>query len=287
MAGRPGFFGGPRGFGGVGRDEPDEAWPEPMPLYPIEPAPIGVDGLIGGNGLIGGSPTIGGDPLIGAGGLIGGGPLIGAGPFIGVAPSAVDQWATSTPAPIEAAGLTGIELFGVGFRVSGQVNTGQFDRFSDWMAMQSGLVRIQNALQLAQAPSGDRTDRADTLWIRLDSAVLVAERSAAQAHRNDSRVIPKQARGVTIMTPGYLLRGHIHLHAYGSLEQFLEIVEPAFLPLTDAAVESLTERGVVSQFSFAMVNRRQIVTVLSDDEEPAPPAAPSGPLSSRTFDSRW
>jgi len=166
----------------------------------------------------------------------------------------------------------GVEIFGDGYQISGLLWTGQFDRLSDWLNMQSGFIQVRDALQvhlgMSQAPDPDQ--RRGTLWVRLDQVTIVAERSPVQQNRIGAPVVQKQRRRVSIVTPGYDLQGSIHVHAHGSMAQFLDAPDPHFIPVTDLTVRWLSSSALVARFPFALVNREQLVTIL---DQPASAAA--------------
>jgi hypothetical protein len=160
----------------------------------------------------------------------------------------------------------GVEIFGNGFQISGQIRTGQFDRLSDWINMQSGFMQVREALlsHLGLPESPNPEQRRGTLWIRLDQVIMLAERSPMQQNRPGAPVIRKQQLRVSIVTPGYNLQGSIHVHAHGSMAQFLETPDPHFLPITNLNVRWLSNPALVSRFPFALVNRAQVVTILGE-----------------------
>jgi hypothetical protein len=186
-----------------------------------------------------------------------------------------DDWLTRSTGPNEGV-LVDVEIFGNGFQVSGQIQTGQFDRLSDWLNMQTGFIQVHDAwhVHLGQTTAPDPGQRKGTLWVRLDQVVLVAERSPVQQSRPGAPVVQKQRRKVSIVTPGYNLIGNIHIHAYGSMAQFLESPDPRFLPITDLTVRWLSEAAMVGRYPFAMINRQQLVTIL--DEAAAPVGGAAG-----------
>jgi len=162
-----------------------------------------------------------------------------------------------------------VDVFGNGFQVSGQIRTGQFDRLSDWINMQTGFIQVMNASHVHPGQSRNAADqRKGTLWVRLNQVVLVAERAPVQQSRPGAPVVQKKKRTVSIVTPGYDLCGNIHVVAYGSISQFLESPDPHFLPITDVAVRGLADSTMIGRFPFAMVNREQLVTVLDETISP-------------------
>jgi hypothetical protein len=157
-----------------------------------------------------------------------------------------------------------VEIFGDAFQISGQIHTGQFDRLSDWINMQSGFIQVRNAwhVHLGQRNLPDTERERGVLWARLDQIVLVAERAAIQQSRVGAPLVDKQRRKVSIVTPGYSLRGNLHIHTYGSMKQYLENADPRFLPLTELHVRWLSDPDLVARFPFALINREQLVSIL-------------------------
>ena len=179
----------------------------------------------------------------------------------------------------EAEGLAvDVEIFGDGFQISGYIRTGQFERLSDWINMQTGFIQVRDAwhVHLGQTHAPAPNHRKATLWVRLDQVVLVAERAPVSATRPGAPVVQKQRREVSIVTPGYNLLGSIHVHTYGSMSQFLESPDPHFLPVTDLTVRWLNDPAMVACFPFAMINRQQLVTVLDESVSPAGDQAHTG-----------
>jgi hypothetical protein len=253
MAGRPGFFGGAR--------QTDTAERDP-------------ELVVGPGGLIGAVPVIRlGDPNSqrpndGFNTPPGFDPVWGT---LGAPPAhSGDDWLVRQDDTAAADGIAiEVDVFGNGFEVSGQIRTGQFDRLSDWINMQTGFIQVQNACHVHPGQSRNAAEqRKGTLWVRLNQVVLVAERTPAQQSRPGAPVVQKKKRTVSIVTPGYDLCGNIHVVAYGSISQFLESPDPHFLPITDVTVRGLADSTMIGRFPFAMVNREQLVTVL--DETVAP-----------------
>ena len=172
---------------------------------------------------------------------------------------------------VDAGGGVAVEVvvFGDGFQVSGQIQTGGFERLSDWLNMQSGFIRVMNAMPVKpdQAQSTDPEAGRGRLWVRLEQIVLVAERSTVRVERPGAPVIRKQRQMVSIVAPGYSLRGDLHVHTHGSIGQFLETPDPHFLPITDLRLRRLSDATLGGRFAFAAINRRQVMTVLEESAE--------------------
>ena len=199
-----------------------------------------------------------------------------------------DDWATRSQDGPEGVSID-VEVLGAGFQVSGQIHTGQFDRLSDWINMQTGFIQIHNAwhAHLGQDNAPDPDQRKGTLWVRLDQVVLVAERQAMQSPRPGAAVVQKQKRMASIVAHGYTVRGNLFLHTYGSMKQFLESPDPHFLPMTDLSLRWLSDAALSGRFPFAMVNREQVVTVLDETSIPANTPTNAAPDEDMSLQRRW
>ncbi len=259
MAGRPGFLDGLRRGDASDRDAASgfgsDGFGDTPPVVRLgEPNAQGQDGGLGGRP--------GFDPVWGS---------LGS-PFA----QGTDAWEQSQEAEEEGLAFD-VEIFGDGLQIAGQIRTGQFPRLSDWLNMQSGFIQVQNGMHVHPGPAdaSDADQRAGMLWVRLDQVIMVAERTSIQETRLGAPVVQKQRRKVSIVTPGYDLRGSLHVHAHGSMHQFLETPEPHFLPVTEVTVHWLSDPALVARFSFAMINRQQIVTIRDEPSVPAEDSARS------------
>src|ERR1035437_7350499 len=164
-----------------------------------------------------------------------------------------------------------VEILGDGFHISGEIQIGQFDRLSGWLNMKSGFIQVRNACPVHTDRPGaeDPNERRSTLWVRLNQVVMVAERSPVQQFRPGAPIVQKQRREVSIITPGYSLRGSIHVHANGAMHHFLDAADPRLRALSDVTVRWLSDAALIARFPFALVNREQLVTVLDESTLPA------------------
>jgi hypothetical protein len=258
MAGRPGFLGGFRQGDASDRD---------------------ADAGFGSDGLAEGTPPIRlGDPdrpfeNAGVGGPPGFDPVWGT---LGSPDAqANDPWRANSQEADEEGMAFDVEIFGDGFQISGQIRTGQFDRLSDWLNMKSGFIAVQEGMHVHQgnAALSGREQKRGTLWVRLDQVVMVAERANIQQARPGAPVVQKQRRKVSIVTPGYILEGSLHVHAFGSMKEYLEPTEPHFLPITEVTVHWLSDPTLVARLPFAVINRREMITILDEPSAPAEDSA--------------
>ncbi|MGZ6266589.1 MAG: hypothetical protein ACXWN4_06765 [Candidatus Limnocylindrales bacterium] len=182
-----------------------------------------------------------------------------------------DPWRASSTETADEGLAFDVEIFGDGFQISGQVRTGQISRLSDWLNVKTGFVMVQDGMHVRpdRAGSSDPGQPRGTLWVRLDQIVLVAERANIQQARLGAPMVQKERRKVTIVTPGYELRGSLHVHANGSMKEYLEPAEPRFLPITEVTVRWLSDPALVARVPFAMINRQQMITILDEPSAPS------------------
>jgi hypothetical protein len=176
-----------------------------------------------------------------------------------------DSWQTPLE-DAEAGPIVDVEILGDGFQIDGRICTGQFPRLSDWLNMQQGFIQVQDASvsHLGRGNMPDADHQKGALWVRLSQIVMVAERSAASGPRPGAPVVQKERHKVTIVTPGYSLRGNLHVHMYGSIKQFLDTSDPHFIPITDMLVRWTSDPTLVSRFPFGLVNREQMISLLDE-----------------------
>jgi hypothetical protein len=260
MAGRSGFFGGPRqgeaddrdaGFG-VGSDDQAGGFVRLGDSRPLREIDF--------------SHIPGFDPIWGT---------LGA-----PASQSSDPWQAGNEEPDNDGPIVDVEIFGNGFEISGRVCVGQFPRLSDWLNMQQGFIRVQEGTiaHIGRRNMPDQDGQQGSLWVRSDQIVIIAERAVTGAVASGAPAVPKQRRKAMILVPGYSLRGSLHVHAHGSMKQFLETPDPRFIPITDTTVRWTDNPEVVSRFPFALINRHQLISVL---DEPTSPAGENGVTGER------
>jgi hypothetical protein len=261
MSGRSGFLGGFR-QGDASERDADAGFGSDSPAEGTPPIRLGDPSRPLENAGFGGSPGF--DPVWGTLG----------------SPDAQanDPWRANSQEADDEGMAFDVEIFGDGFQVSGRLVTGQFDRLSDWLNMKSGFIQVQDAMHvhLGGAPVSDREESRGTLWVRLDQVVMVAERTNIQQARPGAPVVQKQRRKVSIVTPGYILEGSLHVHAFGSMKEYLEPTEPHFLPITEVTVHWLSDPTLVARLPFAVINRREMITILDEPSAPAEDSARDG-----------
>jgi hypothetical protein len=261
MSGRSGFLGGFR-QGDASERDADAGFGSDSPAEGTPPIRLGDPSRPLENAGFGGSPGF--DPVWGTLG----------------SPDAQanDPWRANSQEADDEGMAFDVEIFGDGFQVSGRLVTGQFDRLSDWLNMKSGFIQVQDAMHvhLGDAPVSDREESRGTLWVRLDQVVMVAERTNIQQARPGAPVVQKQRRKVSIVTPGYILEGSLHVHAFGTMKEYLEPTEPHFLPITEVTVHWLSDPTLVARLPFAVINRREMITILDEPSAPAEDSARDG-----------
>lgn len=175
-----------------------------------------------------------------------------------------DRMSSGLGGAVAPAPLVDVQVFCDRFEVGGRLDIGQFDRLSDWINMQSGFIAVQDEARADDDRGAqDGSDGLGVHWVRLSAIILVAQ----QERRSDDQgwrpapVIQKEQVRVTMVTPGYRLDGDLHVHAEGSLAEYLALVEPRFLPVTDVCIRSRSDPTQIARYGFALVNREHLVVV--------------------------
>ena len=160
---------------------------------------------------------------------------------------------------VETGSLLGVELVGPHLRLAGDIALGRFRRLSDVLNHHDGLLQLYNAIVLRRtgAPTKVRTP---SIWVNPSEVTLIGESVDADPSvvPNDQRV-EKERHPIVMVTPGHTITGDVYLPAGADLSVFIESVNPPFIPMTDVRTRSLADRRVLTQYSFAVLNRRHIV----------------------------
>ncbi len=167
---------------------------------------------------------------------------------------------TAFPSPHAAAGrVVQVELVGLHLRVAGSFDLGRFQRLSDFLNNQPGLIELRDAMVLRR--NGDPTKvTAPSIWISPTEVTLIGELAPEEPRETPPEFrIPKVAQPMVFVTPGHTLTAEVYIPAGGDLSIFIESPDPAFIPVTDARTRSLADRRIIMRYAFAMLNRKHIV----------------------------
>ena len=164
-----------------------------------------------------------------------------------------------------------VEVVGPHIRLSGGIRIGHFNRLSDFLNNQQGLIELHDATILRR--NGDPTKvRTRNIWLSPTEVTLIAQRVVDEnAGRSDQR-LQKVARSLIVVTPGHTLTGAVHVMPEADLSVFIESSDPVFVPMTDVRTRSLADRRIITRYAFGLLNRRHIVATT----ELLPGMAPAG-----------
>ena len=164
-----------------------------------------------------------------------------------------------------------VEVGGPHNRLSGAIRIGHFNRLSDFLNNQQGLIELHDATILRR--NGDPTKvRTRNIWLSPTEVTLIAQRVVDEnAGRSDQR-LQKVARTLIVVTPGHTLTGAVHVMPEADLSVFIESNDPVFVPMTDVRTRSLADRRIITRYAFGLLNRRHIVATT----ELLPGMAPAG-----------
>lgn len=169
-----------------------------------------------------------------------------------------DAPAAEPAAPPDQQVEIGVEVVGPHLRLAGSIGLGRFARLTDRLNHHEGLLLLRDATVLRRNGSPTRVTTA-SIWMNLGEVTLVGEaKSDGPGAVSDLRIV-KESRTLVVVTPGHTLTGEVYIPIGAELAQFIESVDPAFIPMTDVRTRSLADRRVISRYEFALVNRRHIV----------------------------
>jgi hypothetical protein len=152
-----------------------------------------------------------------------------------------------------------VELTGPHLRLAGNITLGRFRRLSDLLNHHQGLLLVQDTTILRRNGSATRVTT-PSIWVNPAELTLIGQASAATGAppAADTR-IAKETRVLVVVTPGHTMTGEVFIPVGGMLDVFIESVDPPFVPMTNVRTRSLADRRIVTQYGFALLNRRHIV----------------------------
>ena len=102
-----------------------------------------------------------------------------------------------------------VEVVGPHLRLCGTVGIGHFRRLSDFLNNRDGLIELRDATILRR--NGDPTKvRTQSIWLSPHEVTLMGQLESPPdgAPQSEMRV-PKQPRGLIVVTPGHTLTGEV------------------------------------------------------------------------------
>ena len=152
-----------------------------------------------------------------------------------------------------------LEIVGHHLRLSGTVMTGGHRRLSDFVNTLQGLISLRDVRVLRRNGEATRVT-APSMWVNPNEVTMIGELRAADNAPADGRdVLARRAFELIVVTPGHTLTGKVHLNPEALLSVFIELPDPAWIPMTDVRARLLADRRVTLNYAFALINRRHIV----------------------------
>jgi len=184
--------------------------------------------------------------------------------------SSLNAPASDAPSPEEP-----IELIGVHLRLTGIIGLHRFGRLSDLINSSIGAIRIHDARLLQ--PNGEPTEIAlPNLMVDQDEISFIAQRDqqprrvGAQPGLGGTDGAPgasgRTARRFVMFMPGHAVWGNVFLFGETDLPTFMDTSDPRFVAVTDARVQSLSDRGVIHDFPFLLINRSLMIAASEVEE---------------------
>ena len=171
--------------------------------------------------------------------------------LIADAPAAEQE---TTPDEVDVA----VEIVGPHLRLAGAIGLGRFRRLTDRLNHHEGALLVRNGTVLRRNGTATRVTTA-SIWMNLGEVTLVGEATSDGTPSAADLRIAKESKTLVVVTPGHTLTGDVYIPNGGELAQFIESVDPAFIPMTDVRTRSLADRRIIARYEFALINRRHIV----------------------------
>ncbi len=159
--------------------------------------------------------------------------------------------------------LADVELVGTHLRASGLLEIGGFTRLSDYLNHVDGFFQLSDVILLTRTGVPTRVVIPE-LRVRLDEIALVGQREPEIHSTPDDHYVPKRRQRLLVMTAAHIVSGFAYLHEQASVTAFIDADDPPFIPMRDVRVRGLADRRLAGRYRFALVQRRHITGVATD-----------------------
>jgi len=152
-----------------------------------------------------------------------------------------------------------VEILGTGVRLRGFMRSSAYGRFSDHVNFSQSGIHLYEASMVDRAGHTHSIISEDLIVTKRAIAVLAELRTRRTS--NPGSVVPKVAREIVAITPGFVITGRVHLAPEAAALVFLESDDPPFVPMTNVEVRSRLGDGVRVRYAFALLNRDQVAGI--------------------------
>jgi hypothetical protein len=156
-------------------------------------------------------------------------------------------------------GVVRVELAGPHLRLTGDIALGRFRRISDVINHHQGLLRLVDVVIQRRNGTPTRVVTPE-MWVSPADVTLVGQHDVSDEQPAPPEVrIVKEPHPLVVVTPGHTLTGNIYVPVGAEVAVFVESDEPHFIPMTHVRARSLADRRIVTNYPFALLNRKHIV----------------------------
>lgn len=165
----------------------------------------------------------------------------------------------------EGGGEQYIELIGSQLWVAGMVNLGRFRRVSDFVNIVQGYMIIRDVVVLTRTGESTRLTLPE-LRVLPDDIAVVGQLSTDKgpAVTASGGFIEKIQRRLVVLTRSHLIDGDVFIQQDGTIMSFVDATDPKFIPMTNVRVRWVSDRKLAARYSFALVQRSQILGVATE-----------------------
>ena len=167
----------------------------------------------------------------------------------------------------EGGGEQYIELIGSQLWVAGMVNLGRFRRVSDFVNIVQGYLIIHDVVVLTRTGESTRLTLPELRVLPDDIAVvgqLSSDRAPSASGPAGGQFIEKVQRRLVVLTRSHLIDGDVFIQQDGTIMSFVDATDPKFIPMTNVRVRWVSDRKLAARYSFALVQRSQILGVATE-----------------------
>jgi hypothetical protein len=180
-----------------------------------------------------------------------------------------DAWGASQGAfadDDEGGGEQYIELIGTQLWVAGMVNLGRFRRVSDFVNIVQGYLIIRDVVVLTRTGESTRLTLPELRVLPDDIAVVgqLSTDKSQPATPAGGQFIEKVQRRLVVLTRSHLIDGDVFIQQDGTIMSFVDATDPKFIPMTNVRVRWVSDRKLAARYSFALVQRSQILGVATE-----------------------
>lgn len=166
----------------------------------------------------------------------------------------------------EGGGDQYVELIGTQLWVAGMINLGRFRRVSDFVNIVQGYLVMRDVVVLTRTGEATRLTLPE-FRVLPDDVAVVGQLGGGEGSGQSSgggAYIEKVRQRLVVATRSHIIDGDVFMQRDGSVMAFVDATDPRFIPMTDVRVRWISDRKLAARYSFALLQRSQILGVATE-----------------------